>query len=103
MEECEALCDRLAIMVNGQFQVLTIYSIIILMMKMVDVMIEMMCSVNFQLQCFGSSSHLKKKFGQGFTILTKIPATGKNEEEYNDEGEDEDDKDDGEDDKDGRE
>ena len=52
---------------------------------MVDVMIEMMCSVNFQLQCFGSSSHLKKKFGQGFTILTKIPATGKNEEEYNDE------------------
>jgi len=46
MEECEALCDRLAIMVNGQFQ------------------------------CFGSSSHLKKKFGQGFTILTKIPATG---------------------------
>ena len=22
MEECEALCDRLAIMVNGQFQVL---------------------------------------------------------------------------------
>ena len=48
-------------------------------------MIEMMCSVNFQLQCFGSSSHLKKKFGQGFTILTKIPATGKNEEEYNDE------------------
>jgi ATP-binding cassette subfamily A (ABC1) protein 3 len=46
MEECEALCDRLAIMVNGQFQ------------------------------CFGSSSHLKAKFGQGFTILTKIPPTG---------------------------
>ena len=37
MEECEALCDRLAIMVNGQFQVLTIDSIIILMMKMVDI------------------------------------------------------------------
>ena len=69
MEECEALCDRLAIMVNGQFQVLTIDSIIILMIKT-------MCSVNFQSQCFGSSSHLKKKFGQGFTILTKIPATG---------------------------
>ena len=29
-------------------------------------------------QCFGSSSHLKNKFGKGFTILTKIPATGKN-------------------------
>ena len=46
MEECEALCDRLAIMVNGQFQ------------------------------CFGSVPHLKSKFGQGFTILTKLPATG---------------------------
>ena len=47
-------------------------------------MIKIMCGVNFQLQCFGSSSHLKKKFGQGFTILTKIPATGKNDVEYND-------------------
>jgi len=42
MEECEALCDRLAIMVNGQFQ------------------------------CFGTNSHLKNKFAQGFTILTKL-------------------------------
>ena len=36
------------------------------------------------LQCFGSSSHLKNKFGQGFTILTKIPATGKNGGKYKD-------------------
>ena len=42
MEECEALCDRLAIMVNGQFQ------------------------------CFGSVPHLKNKFALGFTILTKL-------------------------------
>ena len=42
MEECEALCDRLAIMVNGQFQ------------------------------CFGNIPHLKNKFGQGFTILVKL-------------------------------
>ncbi len=34
MEECEALCDRLAIMVNGQFR------------------------------CIGGPQHLKNKFGQ---------------------------------------
>jgi ATP-binding cassette subfamily A (ABC1) protein 3 len=42
MEECEALCDRLAIMVNGQFQ------------------------------CFGSSQHLKSRFAQGFTVLARL-------------------------------
>ena len=42
MEECEALCQRVAIMVNGQFQ------------------------------CLGSVQHLRTKFGQGFTILAKI-------------------------------
>eukprot|EP00095_Tigriopus_kingsejongensis_P011912 maker-scaffold111_size354240-snap-gene-2.29 protein:Tk11912 transcript:maker-scaffold111_size354240-snap-gene-2.29-mRNA-1 annotation:"atp-binding cassette sub-family a member 3" len=42
MEECEALCQRLAIMVNGQFQ------------------------------CLGTSSHLKSKYAQGFTILLKL-------------------------------
>ena len=46
MEECEALCSRLAIMVNGQFQ------------------------------CFGSVSHLKNKFALGFTIITKMRVTG---------------------------
>ena len=42
MEECEALCDRLAIMVNGQFR------------------------------CLGGPQHLKNKFGQGFTIIIKL-------------------------------
>jgi len=42
MEECEALCDKLGIMVNGQFK------------------------------CFGTTRHLKSKFGQGFTILVKL-------------------------------
>ena len=46
MEECEALCDRLAIMVNGQFQ------------------------------CFGNIPHLKNKFGQGYTILVKLKKGG---------------------------
>merc|ERR1719419_745946 len=46
MEECEALCDRLAIMVNGQFQ------------------------------CFGTTTHLKNKFALGFTILTKLKVSG---------------------------
>ena len=42
MEECEALCTRLAIMVNGQFK------------------------------CLGSTQHLKNKFGEGYTLMAKI-------------------------------
>ncbi|TSK87603.1 ATP-binding cassette sub-family A member 3 [Bagarius yarrelli] len=42
MEECEALCTRLAVMVNGQFK------------------------------CLGSPQHLKSKFGSGYTLLAKI-------------------------------
>lgn len=41
MEECEALCTRLAIMVNGQFK------------------------------CLGSIQHLKNKFGEGLTFSVK--------------------------------
>ncbi|XP_074866754.1 phospholipid-transporting ATPase ABCA3 [Carettochelys insculpta] len=44
MEECEALCTRLAIMVNGQFK------------------------------CLGSPQHLKSKFGSGYTLLAKTRA-----------------------------
>ncbi|GFR20908.1 ATP-binding cassette sub-family A member 3, partial [Trichonephila clavata] len=42
MEECEALCSRLVIMVNGK------------------------------LCCLGSPQHLKSKFGEGFTLVIKI-------------------------------
>lgn len=42
MEECEALCTRLAVMVNGQFK------------------------------CLGSPQHLKSKFGSGYTLLAKM-------------------------------
>ena len=42
MEECEALCTRLAIMVNGQFK------------------------------CLGSTQHLKSKFGEGYTLIARI-------------------------------
>lgn len=42
MEECEALCSRLVIMVNGR------------------------------LCCLGSSQHLKNKFAQGFTLILKV-------------------------------
>jgi ABC-type multidrug transport system ATPase subunit len=42
MEECEALCSRLGIMVNGQFQ------------------------------CMGGVQHLKNKFAQGYSILLKL-------------------------------
>lgn len=41
MEECEALCTRLAIMVNGEFK------------------------------CIGSTQHLKNKFSQGFVLIVK--------------------------------
>ena len=41
MEECEALCTRLAIMVNGR------------------------------LRCLGGPQHLKNKFGQGYTVEIK--------------------------------
>ena len=42
MEECEALCSRLAIMVNGR------------------------------LKCLGSPQHLKTKFGEGYTLLARV-------------------------------
>ena len=42
MEECEALCTRLAIMVNGQFK------------------------------CLGSIQHLKNKYGSGITLQVKV-------------------------------
>ena len=42
MEECEALCQRLAIMVNGRFK------------------------------CIGSVGHLKHRFGRGVTISARV-------------------------------
>ncbi|CAG7827997.1 unnamed protein product, partial [Allacma fusca] len=47
MEECEALCSRLAIMVNGQFQ------------------------------CLGSPQHLKNKFGEGYTVIAQLNYSGR--------------------------
>lgn len=41
MEECEALCTRMVVMVNGRFQ------------------------------CLGSLQHLKSKYGSGFTLICK--------------------------------
>jgi ABC-type multidrug transport system ATPase subunit len=41
MEECEALCTRLVIMVNGQFK------------------------------CLGSPQHLKTKFGNGYKLIIR--------------------------------
>ncbi|KAL6030427.1 hypothetical protein STEG23_011452, partial [Scotinomys teguina] len=47
MEECEALCTRLAIMVQGQFK------------------------------CLGSPQHLKSKFGSGYSLQAKVRREGK--------------------------
>lgn len=46
MEECEALCTRLAIMVNGAFK------------------------------CLGSTQHLKNKFCEGYILVVKVRKTG---------------------------
>ncbi|XP_062306345.1 phospholipid-transporting ATPase ABCA1 isoform X1 [Osmerus eperlanus] len=45
MEECEALCTRMAIMVNGRFQ------------------------------CLGSVQHLKNRFGDGYTVILRLAST----------------------------
>ena len=45
MEECEALCTKLVIMVNGKFK------------------------------CLGSLQHIKSRFGQGYVVMLKIHAT----------------------------
>ncbi|XP_053559159.1 phospholipid-transporting ATPase ABCA1-like [Bombina bombina] len=42
MEECEALCTRMAIMVNGNFK------------------------------CLGSIQHLKNRFGDGYTVIIRV-------------------------------
>ena len=42
MEECEALCTRMAVMVNGRFQ------------------------------CLGGTQHLKAKFGEGYSLIIKL-------------------------------
>ena len=42
MEECEALCTRLAIMVNGKFK------------------------------CLGSTQHIKNRFGDGYIVMIRI-------------------------------
>uniref|UniRef100_A0A8C6DPH6 ATP binding cassette subfamily A member 3 n=1 Tax=Moschus moschiferus TaxID=68415 RepID=A0A8C6DPH6_MOSMO len=49
MEECEALCTRLAIMVQGQFK------------------------------CLGSPQHLKSKFGSGYSLRAKMRRDGQQE------------------------
>nr|XP_021553674.1 ATP-binding cassette sub-family A member 3-like [Neomonachus schauinslandi] len=49
MEECEVLCTRLAIMVQGQFK------------------------------CLGSPQHLKSKFGSGYSLRAKVRCDGQQE------------------------
>ena len=49
MEECEALCSRMAIMVNGTFK------------------------------CLGSATHLKNRYGDGYTFTIRV--RGPNDEQ----------------------
>ena len=52
MEECEALCSRLAIMANAQ------------------------------LRCIGSAQHLKTRFGQGYQIQMKLKEVAHSDTDY---------------------
>mmetsp|Transcript_3366 Transcript_3366/g.4864 ORF Transcript_3366/g.4864 Transcript_3366/m.4864 type:complete len:1961 (-) Transcript_3366:133-6015(-) len=52
MEECEALCPRIAIMANGK------------------------------LRCLGSAQHLKTRFGQGYQVELKIKDVEEEDEDY---------------------
>lgn len=49
MEECDALCTKIVIMVNGKFV------------------------------CLGSPQHLKNKFGQGYTLIIRTTTVGESE------------------------
>ena len=49
MEECEALCSRIGIMVNGQ------------------------------LECLGNIQHVKSKFGSGYSLIIKLKRLEKGE------------------------
>lgn len=51
MEECEALCNRIGIMVNGRFK------------------------------CLGSVQHLKSRFGEGYTLTLKLAGDNPKTEE----------------------
>ncbi len=53
MDETEALCTNIGIMVNGE------------------------------LKCLGSLQHLKSKYGEGYTLLAKIPMDQNNKEKIN--------------------
>ena len=105
MEECEVLCTRLAIMVNGQLCCLggPVHVSIICTSHIhhVDIMFtscgchaddvcmfvcsmeecEALCTrlaimVNGQLCCLGSIQHLKNRFGDGYTIKVKVGGHG---------------------------
>lgn len=52
MEECEALCPRIAIMANGK------------------------------LRCLGSAQHLKTRFGQGYQVELKLKIVDQADEDY---------------------
>lgn len=52
MDECEALCSRIAIMVNGTFR------------------------------CIGSTQHLRSKFGKGYTVTIRLKRKYETDFEY---------------------
>lgn len=52
MEECEALCARIGIMVNGRFR------------------------------CLGSTQHLRSKYGQGYSVTISLKKTFEANQEY---------------------
>nr|CAD7614548.1 unnamed protein product [Timema genevievae] len=90
MKECEVLCNRLAIMVNGQLICMggtfvsptlgAIFKLCCMSTAWRSASMEeceALCNrlaimVNGQFVCMGGCQYLKHKFGQGFTVMIKL-------------------------------
>ncbi len=61
MEEAEALCSRIGIMIQASRRL------------EVDCIITSRFAVQGKLRCLGSNQHLKSKFGKGYVVQLKVP------------------------------
>ena len=84
MEECEALCSRLAIMVGRRFKVNRRHLAVRIRSSLTE-SLESLLQVNGNFKCLGSIQQLRKKYGQGFSLTIKMNqryANNSNNSEY---------------------
>lgn len=76
MEEAEAVCDRVAIMVSGQLRFELTSFFLSLMRhsewKIYLKNIQLIFSLFFSIRCIGSIQHLKGKYGRGYSLEVKL-------------------------------